>query len=95
MIFSQYEEKENRTKEKRCFTIEYIEITNAEVIPHWVNLALFKSEFIGQCLGTLVQYLANRVIVFYAQAYWYIVRRIYLRIHSLLVIYFMFLLNVT
>lgn len=64
---SQYEEKENRTKEKRCFTIEHIEITNAEVIPHWVNLALFKSEFIGQCLGinginTVVTRMQNRLL---------------------------------
>lgn len=64
---SQYEEKENRTKEKRCFPIEHIEITNAEVIPHWVNLALFKSEFIGQCLGinginTVVTRMQNRLL---------------------------------
>lgn len=64
---SQYEEKEGETEEKHCFKIEHIEITNAEVIPHWVNLSRFKTEFIGQCLGikginTVVTRMQNRLL---------------------------------
>ncbi|MEQ5239210.1 ShlB/FhaC/HecB family hemolysin secretion/activation protein [Proteus terrae] len=63
-----YEETENKTEEKLCFQIEHIEITNAEVIPHWVNLPLFKTEFIGQCLGVkginaLVTRMQNRLLM--------------------------------
>lgn len=65
---SKYEETENKTEEKLCFQIEHIEITNAEVIPHWVNLPLLKTEFIGQCLGVkginaLVTRMQNRLLM--------------------------------
>ncbi|MEQ5326545.1 ShlB/FhaC/HecB family hemolysin secretion/activation protein [Proteus sp. fly-1008] len=65
---SQYEKIEHKTEEKLCFQIEHIEITNAEVIPHWVNLSRFKTEFIGQCLGikginTVVTRMQNRLLM--------------------------------